>query len=390
MLPMGPMAPLSLPVPLLLLSSVVAFTLVAPACESRSAQASGPFAVERPETDFGRLFEGEVFEHEWELVVQRPVALSASKTDCGCTLARIERGGPAGREPYELEQPLQAGESLFVSISYDTRGRRGPASRAVTLTTTSGELCVLRFAANVEPWLRVEPQTLEFARVPEGEGVQREFAVRSESGQPFGLTASGRALAPWVRVELEPVEPDASGRAPLWKGRAVLDGTAPMGTYSYPIELLSDVPIDSDAAVEGVRADGVPRMHSSTPSWTLQVAGALALSAPALNFGLVRANETVSRSVRLESLRPELVLDSVQARLEPLQPAEPFLLAKTAQVRTRPVGGACEIELVLAGLDPGVKGNFKARLVVETGHSEVPRLEALVHGVRAPDGGAQQ
>ena len=71
MLPMGPMAPLSLPVPLLLLSSVVAFTLVAPACESRSAQASGPFAVERPETDFGRLFEGEVFEHEWELVVDR-------------------------------------------------------------------------------------------------------------------------------------------------------------------------------------------------------------------------------------------------------------------------------------------------------------------------------
>ena len=39
------------------------------------------------------------------------------------------------------------------------------------------------------------------------------------------------------------------------------------------------------------------------------------------------------------------------------------------------------------GLDPEVQGTFLARLVVATGHAELPELEALVRGTRLPEEG---
>jgi hypothetical protein len=102
--------------------------------------------------------------------------------------------------------------------------------------------------------------------------------------------------------------------------------------------------------------------------------------------GLGRAAETVAKSVRLESFDPAFTPDAASAHLEPLERGGPFPLGRTAQVHLRPAGSACDIELVLAGLDSEVSGTFLARLVVETGHPALPRLEALVRGVRAPVG----
>ncbi len=408
MLPMKTMAPLSLPGPPVLLSPLmlVALALAVPGCEpARGVPGAGPLAVEQARVDFGTVFEGAILEHEWELDVRAPVAIHAAKTDCGCTLAQLERVRGSGREAYELDQPLQPGERLMVRVRYDTRGRRGPAARAVTLgavppgagnangatasslapATGEGEPFVLTLAADVHPWLRIDPEDFEFARLREGQGAERAFEVRAQSGEPFALTASGRALPPWVTIELAAREPDAAGRARLWQGRVRLGSDAPLGTFSYPIELVSDVSIPRPAG----EAEGKARSYSISPSWTLQVMGAVALSSPTLEFGLVGARETVARSVRLESLEPDFVPDAVQARLQPLHPDEPFLLAHTAQVRTRLVGRMCEIELTLAGLDPALEGSFLARLVIETGHPDVPRLEALVRGVRAPDGTAR-
>ncbi len=385
----GQMLTLSLPkVPALLFALLALPALTLPACDAEAASDAGPLVVNAPQVGFGRVFEGARVEHEWAVSVRAPVAVQSAKTDCGCTLARLERSGPDGRKPYTLEEPLAAGEQLFVRALYDTRGRRGSATRSVTLVPDAGAPLVLTLAADVQPWLLVEPADLAFARVRVGQGAEREFEVRSESGEPFALSASGRALAPWVRIELTAEEPDAAGRARQWKGRVRLGQEAPRGTFSYPLELVSDVR-NSDVQIDGqasaAPADGPPRWHTTSPSWTLEVQGAVTLSAPTLEFGLVRADETVARSVRLESLEPGFAPDAVRARLEPLRPEEPFLLARTAALRTRPSGQSCEIELILAGLDPGVSGNFLARLVVETGHPEVPVLEALVRGTRIPD-----
>src|SRR5687768_4537082 len=52
---------------------------------------SGPLAVEAPLADFGSVFEGRVLAHEWTVEVRTPVTITSAKTDCGCTLAELER-----------------------------------------------------------------------------------------------------------------------------------------------------------------------------------------------------------------------------------------------------------------------------------------------------------
>jgi hypothetical protein len=61
-------------------------------------------------------------------------------------------------------------------------------------------------------------------------------------------------------------------------------------------------------------------------------------------------------------------------------------LSETAALHVRARGASFDIELTLAGLAPAVPANFLARLVVETGHPRLATLEALVRGVRAPEG----
>ena len=395
MLPMEPMAPLSLPeapLPFVPAFALATLALLAPACDPEGEGVTGPLAAPGPVVDFGPVFEGCVLEHEWDLEVRSPLAIRESKTDCGCTVAQLERTGSAGRVAYTLEEPLAAGEHLIVRARYDTRGRRGPATRAVTLTTVDGAILPLTLQADIRPWLVTDPEELAFARVRERQTAERAFAVRALSDEPFRLTSTGRALAPWVTVEVHPRTPDGSGRARVWDARVKLGADAPQGTFSYPIELVSDVPVAGANAATGTAttASGTPRTYSISPSWTLQVTGAVALSAPTLEFGLVRADETVSRSVRLESFEPDFVPDAVHAYLQPAHPDEPFLLERTAQIHTRLVDHACEIEVTLAGLDPGLTGSFLAFLEVETGHPALPRLQALVRGVRAPEGAAQR
>jgi uncharacterized protein DUF1573 len=369
------MASLSLPGPSTLGTLLAA--LLAPACEPDAPAAAGPLVTAEPRIDFGTVFEGRVLEHEWQLEVRAPVAVSAAKSDCGCTLARLELEGPGGSQAYELGTPLAAGQRLRVDVRYDTRGRRGPAARAVTLVHDGGEPFVLQLVADVQPWLSLEPAELAYTRVVLGEGAVREFRVRAVGGEAFGLQATGVALPPWVKVELAPVAPGADGRATGWSGSVRLGKDAPRGNYSYPIELVSDVAIP----------DGGERRFSISPAWTLQVVGVVALSSPTLEFGLVTGNEVASRSVRLESFDPAFAPSHVVARLEPIKAGEDLPLARTARLRTDTAGQECRIELTLDGLDAAVSGTFLARLVVETGHPALPRLEALVRGVRAPDGG---
>jgi len=382
MLPMEMLATLSLSPASSLLASLAA--LLAPACEREAtgtpAAPSGPLVAEQGEAAFGRVFEGSLLEHDWTVRVVAPTAVSAAKTDCGCTLAKLEREGPDGPEAYAFGTALGAGERLRVRVSYDTRGKRGSTRRAVTLSLADGSFFALGLSADVEPWLVLEPSEFPFLRLTEGEGAERAFAVRAASGEAFRLQATRVALPPWVQLELQAEGPDGEGRAAAWRGKVTLGKEAPRGTYSYPLELASDAPVPGPISAGGTRH------FSISPSWTLQIVGPVALSAPTLEFGLVRGDETVSKSLRLESFEPGFSVANATAHLEPLHDGDAFPLARTAHVSLRPGPTATEIELTLGGLAAEVNGTFVGLLVVETGHPKLPELQALVRGVRAPEG----
>jgi len=327
--------------------------------------------------DFGRVYEGRVLRHAWRLEVGEPLVVRETKSDCGCTLVGLARAEGASERPYTPGEALSAGDVLVVRASYDTRGRLGPSERTLSLLLADGRVLALKLAAEVERWLVAEPEPV-FQRTLEGVPLETRFEVRSVDGAPFRLTPTGRAVPPAVSLAPRPLEPDAEGRAARWEVVARLGPDAPRGTHSYPLELESDVALEGDE-----------RVHTVAPAWNLQVLGPVALSSPSLDFGLVRADETVARSVRLESFDPAFTLSEPVARLEPLKPGEACPLLETAHLTVRARGAAFDLELTLAGLAPALQGNFLARLVVETGHPRLPQLEALVRGVRAPEGSAR-
>ena len=66
--------------------------------------------------------------------------------------------------------------------------------------------------------------------------------------------------------------------------------------------------------------------------------------------------------------------------------ARGFALGRTASVVTRRVPGenAWDIQVLLSGLEEEVPNNFRARLVIETGHPKEPRFESQIIGIRMP------
>lgn len=368
-----------LPVPL-----VATLLLPTSACapgpaEPATVTTGRALACAAPVRDFGTVFEGQVLEHEFEVRLTAAAALDAPHTDCGCTVASMEVARDGGRTTYEPGTPLPADTRLFVDARFDSRGRPGLAQRSVTLTG-AGTPLALTLLADVQEYLVAEPRTLAYERFLEGQGGERRFHVTSADGEPFGLRATGRAVPPSVTVAATPVEPDAGGRAARWDVLVRMGADTPVGSHSYPIEL------ESDLAVPGVQG----RRFAVAPVWSLQVLGPVALSVPSLEFGLVRPDEVVSRSVRLESFDPDFRLRDPTATLEAVSWAgapEGFPLGKTAHVtaRTAADGRTCDFEVTLDGLDPAVQGTFLAQLLVETGHPDLPRLSAVVRGVRAPE-----
>jgi hypothetical protein len=359
-------------------SFLVALGSLAPAC---GRPGSGPaLEVADPRADLGIVSEGEVLEHEWLLSVRLPARVREAKSDCGCTLTRLELERGGRERSYELGEELVPGDRLRLHVRYDTLGRSGLATRTVQLVLGDG-LQTLALTADVRPWLRADPAVLGLARVREGAELRSAFHVSSLSGEVFALRATRRALPPWVSLWVEPLEGSRQeeGRAALWKVEAVLSEKAPRGLFSYPLELMTDVPIP------GASSDGVePRRHGLAPTWSVQVVGPVALSQASLEFGLVGERETVAQSLRLESFDGAYSPALVKARLTPLHDGDPFPLGRTARVHVRPGPRECDIEVVLGGLDDAVQGTFLAKLVVETGHSALPELEALVRGTAAP------
>lgn len=356
------------------------------------ARPAGPaLVVADPVADLGAAWEGARLAHEFLLTSggDTPVAIVDRRADCGCTVARLERLGPGGeRAPYVLGEPLAPGERLAVPVEVETRGRPGRTPRTVHLVQEHGAVLALSVVADVRPWLVAEPASLPPLSVPEGRSGEVRFAVRQAEDRPVALRASRAGLPPWVEVEVTPAGPGTDdGRARRFDVRVRVTADAPRGTRGYAVRLETDEPVPGAPPLE----DGTPPVHHLLVELAVEVLGPVSLRPPSLGFGVVRPRETVSRTVRLTGHDPAFELPEPRARLEPVRRDEPFPLAAAASLRTRRVAGenAWDVELVLSDLDESLRGNFLARLVVETGHPRLPELEASVLGVALgePGGG---
>lgn len=87
------------------------------------------FKFESELFDFGDLPEGPQATHEFKFknIGKEPLVLSNVKASCGCTT------------PSWTKEPILPGKEGSIAATYNTQGRPGPFSKAITISSNAGE-----------------------------------------------------------------------------------------------------------------------------------------------------------------------------------------------------------------------------------------------------------
>ncbi|MDW8273195.1 MAG: DUF1573 domain-containing protein [Chitinophagales bacterium] len=101
--------------------------------ESNSEPAANPnapvFKFEEEVFDFGEVPEGPQVTHEFKFknVGKEPLILTNVKASCGCTT------------PSWSKEPILPGKEGSITATYNTQGRVGPFTKAITITSNASE-----------------------------------------------------------------------------------------------------------------------------------------------------------------------------------------------------------------------------------------------------------
>jgi hypothetical protein len=274
---------------------------------------------------------------------------------------------------------------LFLDVVYDTRGKRGAEPRELKLYGNLPEGCArVVMAADVRPWISVL-DVQRPARYPQGTSASGQLVIEGTTPQPFALTWQREAVPAGVELTLVPLDegaqadPQGRVRSRRWRADLVFGPELPAGVHSWPIHLVSDVK-NPDAAPE---ASEWLQYFGVSPLVSVEVLGKLSLTPPSLALGAFAQGTSLARTFRLECHDPGFHLGEPRARLEPLQvesAVHDLEGAYTIHVRKVQGSEAWDLELLVRGERLPAGSNLLARLVVETDHPQVPRLEASVTG----------
>ncbi|MBI1193075.1 MAG: DUF1573 domain-containing protein [Bacteroidetes bacterium] len=91
-------------------------------------QATVPvMTFERDKWDFGAIIQGEIVEYSFKFTNtgKTPLVITSAKGSCGCTV------------PEWPKEPIPAGESGFLKVTYDSNGRRDKFDKTVTITANT-------------------------------------------------------------------------------------------------------------------------------------------------------------------------------------------------------------------------------------------------------------
>ena len=85
------------------------------------------FTFEKEEHDFGILIDGEKVSYSFRFTNSgdAPLIISNAKGSCGCTV------------PNYPKEPIAPGSTASIDVTFDSKGRTGKQSKAVTLTTNT-------------------------------------------------------------------------------------------------------------------------------------------------------------------------------------------------------------------------------------------------------------
>lgn len=97
-------------------------------------------SFEKEEHDFGNLIDGEkvTYSFRFQNTGDAPLIISEAKGSCGCTV------------PNYPKKPIKAGEEASIDVTFDSKGRTGKQTKAVTIiANTNPNRKVIRINSEV-------------------------------------------------------------------------------------------------------------------------------------------------------------------------------------------------------------------------------------------------
>ncbi|MBK7630270.1 MAG: DUF1573 domain-containing protein [Ignavibacteriales bacterium] len=146
-------------------------------------------SVQQLSHDFGDISENEVVKHTYVISNNGGDLLKISdvRASCGCTAAKPDKS------------ELKPGESTNLIVSFNSKGRKGPQSKTVTVVTNDPETpsITLSFKCNIVVSKTVEnkygaiiylPETQhDFGKVPEGKKVEYTFSFENKGTESLTI-----------------------------------------------------------------------------------------------------------------------------------------------------------------------------------------------------------
>ncbi len=341
--------------------------------------------------DFGRLLQGAVSTHEFELVTEgtEDLIIHQVKPTCGCTVARVLYEDEAGAmQEYVFGNPIPPGRKVVVPASLHTKGKRGRQNTSVNITSSDPRGSTqLSLQADVEPFLLHEPQFLNFGQVEVGETKTMSASITSARGTAVGLEIAPGTLPAGTQAELVPLNAGADGRASSWTLNVTIGPDLVEGTLARAILIQSDV------EVEGAEPDhtGSAQRYDISLTVSARVVGPFTYNPPYISMGLVRPGQAKNFVVRIDCNDQNFDLANADLRARVVgmqipgtQDYAEWEYAHLFKPTFLPVQGqpnSIDVDVALEGLPEEANGSFRGVLLIELGHKEKPDIALTITGV---------
>ena len=159
-------------------------------CISVFPQVMGPkVSVQQSDYDFGEAIQNDIVNHSFILTNNGGDVLKILdvKASCGCTAVKPDKN------------ELKPGESTQIKASFNTKGRKGPQTKTITVKTNdpdnpvvtfklSGNVIVKEVKDNTSGALIYFPEVEhDFGKVKEGDVVNYEFKFQNKGSLPLTI-----------------------------------------------------------------------------------------------------------------------------------------------------------------------------------------------------------
>lgn len=340
--------------------------------------------------EFGRLMEGTVAEHTFELsnTGKEELIIKQVKPTCGCTVAQVFTETDSGEmELYTFGEAIAPGRKIHFPAKLHTKNKAGHQNTRINIFSNDPRGTIqLGLVADVDPFFNIAPRFLNFGQVSVGDVVEKKATISSSKGQPLTLSLVDDTAPAGATIDLVPVNPDAEGRAARW------DLVVKLGEDLVEGNLARSIMIKSDEPIPGADLDitGKPSTYQATVTLSAQVVGPFSYTPPYLSMGLVRPGQVQVRTVQVECHDPEFSFETNPPKVSVVGLQNPgtetfrdWEYADRFTPTLRPVEGknAVDIELRLEGMPDDATGSFRGTLLVELDHPSKKQIALVITGV---------